>query len=84
MQYLEIDKDGEMFARVQLGDDDLMEIKSDDWEDDIKKRGLLLDMMLIKCSREPLINQIRSKLKPKFYLVIESRMNKETIFEPTH
>lgn len=82
MQYIDIEKNGEPLIRIPLGGFDLME-KYENWEADAMERARLVDMLLNQFFNEPLITRMSVK-NVKYYLVFESRMNRNVKEEVTY
>jgi len=72
MQFLDIYQQDELFLRIPLGETDLMEIVTRNWDDDVVKRERIVRFML----RQLFKNKHMMALKrPEYYLVFESKMN---------
>ena len=72
MQFLDIYQEDELFLRIPLGETDLMEIETRDWDEDVVKRERIVRFMLRQLMNNRLVTCIK---RPEYYLVFESKMN---------
>jgi len=70
MQFLDIYTNDELYLRIPLGETDLMEMVTRNWDDDVVKRERIVRFML-----RQLMNKIPFIKRAEYYLVFESKMN---------
>ena len=72
MQFLDIYQEEELFLRIPLGETDLMEMVTRNWDDDVVKRERVVRYMIRQLMNNRLVTCIK---RAEYYLVFESKMN---------
>jgi hypothetical protein len=72
MQFLDIYQEDELFLRIPLGETDLMEMVTRNWDEDVVKRERIVRFMIRQLMNNRLVTCIK---RAEYYLVFESKMN---------
>ena len=72
MQFLDIYTNDELFLRIPLGETDLMEMVSRNWDEDVVKRERVVRYMIRQLMNNRLVTCIK---RAEYYLVFESKIH---------